>query len=143
MKIIDLNILLYAINPSFKQHSAIHKWWINTLNDDEPIGLPWIVLSGFMRISTNPRIFPQPLSVTAALNKIETWIKHPNIIVIQESKDHWRILRELLENTGTAGNLTTDAHLASLAIGHGALMISCDNDFSRFKTLRWMNPLQS
>ncbi len=143
MKIIDLNILLYAVNTSFEQHHAVHLWWENTLNDEEPVGLPWVVLLGFIRISTNPRIFPQPLSIGATMDKIDLWLRHPNTLVVRETSEHWEILRELLEHTGTAANLTTDAHLAAIAINHGALLVSCDNDFSRFKNLRWMNPLKS
>lgn len=142
MKIVDLNILLYTINTSFEQHKNIRKWWIDSLNDDEPIGLAWLVLSGFIRLSTNPRIFPKPLPTKAALAKVESWLKHPNTVIAHESNDHFRIFRELLENTGSAGNLTTDAHLASIAIGNGGLMVSCDNDFARFENLRWTNPLR-
>lgn len=141
MKIVDLNILLYAINTSFEQHENILKWWVDSLNGDEQIGLTWIVLSGFIRLSTNPRIFPMPLSTDGALTKVNEWIKHPNTVIAQESADHFQILCELLKNVGSAGNLTTDAHLASIAIGNGASMVSCDNDFSRFESLRWTNPL--
>ncbi len=142
MKIVDLNILLYAINTSFEQHESILKWWVENLDGDEQIGLTWVVLSGFIRLSTNPRIFPTPLSTDEALIKVGAWLKHPNTVIVQESNDHFQILCELLENVGSAGNLTTDAHLASIAIGNGASMASCDNDFSRFESLRWINPLR-
>lgn len=135
MKVVDLNILLYTIKTSFEQHENIHKWWIDSLNDDEPIGLAWLVLSGFIRLSTNPRIFPKPLPTKVALAKVESWLNHPNTVIAQETNEHFRILRELLENVGSAGNLTTDAHLASIVIGNGALMVSCDNDFARFENL--------
>ncbi|MFV2058284.1 MAG: TA system VapC family ribonuclease toxin [Thiohalomonadales bacterium] len=142
MKIIDLNILLYVINTSFEQHKAIYKWWLDNLNGDGYIGLTWNVLSGFIRLSTNPRIFPQPLSTKESLIKVDAWLKHPNTVIVQESKDHFNILSELLESVGSAGNLTTDAHLAAIAIGHGAAMVSCDNDFARFSHLRWINPMR-
>ena len=142
MKIVDLNILLYTINTSFEQHEKILKWWVDSLNDDEPIGLTWVVLSGFIRLSTNPRIFPKPLLTDKALEKVDVWLKHPNTVIAQESNNHFQILCELLNTVGSAGNLTTDAHLASIAIGRGAVMVSCDNDFSRFENLRWINPLQ-
>ena len=142
MKIVDLNILLYAVSPSFDQHIAVNAWWNNAMIDEEPIGLPWIVLAGFIRLATNPRVFPRPLPVVTALNTIEAWLTYPNTRLVQETDNHWRILRELLENTGAAGHLTTDAHLATMAISHGAILVSCDNDFARFNGLRWQNPLR-
>jgi uncharacterized protein len=87
------------------------------------------------------RIFSPPCCCRGT-KEIELWIKQPNTLIVRETNEHWTIFRELLETTGAAGNLTTDAHLASLAIAHGAVMISCDSDFSRFKSLRWFNPLQ-
>jgi len=143
VRIVDLNILLYTVNPAFEQHSAILDWWQNAMSDDETVGLPWPVLTGFIRISTNPHIFPHPLDPVAALEKIETWLKQPNIRLPQETEEHWGIFRSLLVDSGTAGNLTSDAHLAALAISRGAVLVSCDNDFSRFKNLRWLNPLKS
>jgi toxin-antitoxin system PIN domain toxin len=114
----------------------------NAMSDHEPIGLSWMVLTGFVRISTNPRIFPRPMTTEVALDKIEVWLRHPNTQLIQETNSHWKILRELLEQAGSAGNLTTDAHLAALTISHGAQIVSCDNDFARFTNLRRINPLQ-
>ncbi len=141
MKIVDLNILLYAINRDAAQHSAARHWWERALSDDEPIGLTWVVLSGFLRISTNPKVFPHPLTPDQAMAKVEAWFSHANTRVVLETEGHWRILKRLLKTTGTAGNLTTDAHLASLAISYGAALVSCDSDFSRFPELRWENPL--
>jgi toxin-antitoxin system PIN domain toxin len=111
------------------------------INGDESLGLPWIVLLGFLRISTNPKIFPQPLDPDTAISKIDTWLSLDNTRLVHEKEEHWDILRSLLADTGTAGNLTTDAHLATLAISHGAVLVSCDNDFARFKSLRWENPI--
>lgn len=142
MKLVDLNIPLYAINPAFKHHATIKIWWEDAMNGKEPIGLSWIVLLGFIRISTNPRIFPHPLSIDSALKKIEIWLGHPNTQLVHESENHWNILRELLEHTGGAGHLTADAHLAALAISYGAKLVSCDNDFARYNNLRWLNPLK-
>ena len=142
MKLVDLNIPLYAINPAFEHHATIKIWWEDAMNAKEPIGLSWIVLLGFIRISTNRRIFPNPLSTEAATRKIEVWLSHPNTQLVHESENHWNILRDLLEHTGAAGNLTTDAHLAALAISCGAKLVSCDSDFARYTNLRWLNPLQ-
>jgi toxin-antitoxin system PIN domain toxin len=110
------------------------------LRDDEPIGLSWAVLLGFLRLTTNPAVFPEPLDTRTALGRVDTWLGLGQTRLVQETEDHWHILRELLSETGTAGNLTTDAHLAALAISHGATLVSFDNDFSRFRVLRWQSP---
>lgn len=141
MKLVDLNVLLYVVNEDSHRHRAALDWWNAAINGDETIGLPWVVLLGFLRISTNPRVFPRPLEVDDAIAKINTWLSLENVRVLRESDSHWEILRSLISKAGTAGNLTTDAHLAALAIGHAAVLISCDSDFGRFKGLRWENPL--
>jgi toxin-antitoxin system PIN domain toxin len=141
MKIVDLNVLLYAINEDAPHHERVRRWWEEAVNGDEPLGLPWVVLLGFLRIATNPTIFPKPLDADTAVAKVDGWLALDTTRVVHEKEEHWDILRSLLAEAGTAGNLTTDAHLATLAISHGAVLISCDNDFSRFKGLRWSNPL--
>jgi uncharacterized protein len=105
------------------------------------VGLPWLVILGFLRLSTHPRVFTKPLSADQALERVALWISQQNVQVVQESAHHWTILRELLAAAGTAGNLTSDAHLAALAIGNGATLASFDTDFDRFQGLRWQNLL--
>jgi toxin-antitoxin system PIN domain toxin len=141
VKLVDLNILLYAINEDSAHHAAIHRWWLAALAGDDPVGLAWTVLLGFLRLTTNPKVFATPLTTEQALSKVEAWLAHPNVRVVTESEEHWRTLRSLLQETGTAGNLTTDAHLAALAISQGAILVSCDTDFGRFAKLQWKNPL--
>lgn len=141
MKIIDLNVLLYAVNSDSEQHDAVRRWWEIAINGDESLGLPWVVLLGFLRISTNPRIFPLPLEPAAALQRIESWLSLDIVTLVAEKPEQWTVLRGLLEASGIAGNLTTDAHLAAVAITHGATLASCDRDFARFAGLRWENPV--
>jgi uncharacterized protein len=143
MKIVDLNVLLYAINRDSPHHDRVRRWWESTLSGDEPVGLTWVVLLGFLRLATNPRVFPHPLSPNDALARLDTWLAHPNTVVVSEAEQHWGILRTLLSETGASGNLTTDAHLASLAIANGATLASCDADYGRFPKLRWENPAAS
>lgn len=142
MKIVDLNILLYAVNRDADHHETVHAWWEHALRGEEPIALAWVVLLGFLRMSTHPRIFPNPLNPAQAIERVDAWLAHPNTRTIVETEEHWPILKGLLEEAGTAGNLTTDTHLASLAISSGATLASCDADFGRFPQLRWENPLQ-
>jgi uncharacterized protein len=140
MKLIDLNVLLYAVHRKAPQHEKVRRWWEAALSDDEPIGLAWVVLLGFLRLSTSAHVFAKPLDSRQAIQRVEAWLAQPNTHVVRETEEHWRILSELLDQTGTAGNLTTDAHLAALAISLGAKVVSCDADFGRFPNLRWENP---
>ena len=141
MKIVDLNVLLYAVNENSVHHSAARRWWENAVNGEEPIGIPWIVLLGFLRLSVNSAVFPHPFDAGAAIEKVDTWLALESTRVVREKDGHWDVLRPLLADSGTAGNLTTDAHLAALAISHGAVLVSFDNDFSRFEGLRWESPI--
>ena len=142
MKIVDVNILLYAVNPDAPHHDRLVEWWEEQLNGDESIGLAWTVTVGFLRISTHPRVFPDPLTPEGAIHHIDTWLALDVVSLVTETRDHWRTLRALLTDVGVAGNLAADAHLAALAVTHGATLISCDGDFARFRTLRWENPLR-
>ena len=141
MKIVDLNVPPYAINKDSAHHNQVHEWWEGAVNGDEPVGLPWIVLLGFLRLSTNPRVFSEPLATEQALERVDAWLSHPNIKLVLERQEHWNTLKRLLGVTGAAGNLTTDAHLSALAIAYGASLVSCDSDFARFRELRYENPL--
>ena len=141
MKIVDLNVLLYAINRSAKHHNKARTCWEAALGSNEPVGLAWNVILGFLRLTTRPSIFPRPLEVGEACKWVERWLARPNVRIVQEADEHMRLLRGLLEETGAAGNLTSDAHLAALALSHGATLLSFDNDFARFPRLRWINPL--
>ncbi len=142
MKIVDINLLIYAINKDTPHHQRAKKWLEASLLGDDPFGFSWIVILGFLRIITNGRIMPTPLPSETAMEIIEEWLKQPPSRIIVPTEQHWSILMELLAQLGTAANLTSDAHLAALAIENGARLFSTDNDFSRFATLRWTNPLE-
>lgn len=141
MRVIDVNLLLHAVNRDSNHHERAKRWVDETLSRDEPVVLPWIVVVGFIRISTNHRIMPRPLAVEQALAVVDSWLAQPSVVALAEGAEHWRILRHLLHESGTAGNLTSDAHLAALAIENGAELCSTDSDFARFRELRWVNPL--
>ena len=140
MKIVDLNILLYAVNRDAAEHDRARAWWELALNDDEAIGLPWGVLLGFLRVATNSRVFPRPLDPIAAVAHVDAWLARDPVRIVREKDGHWAVLKALLVR-GTAANLTTDAHLAALAVSHDAVLVSSDADFRRFKGLRSENPL--
>ena len=141
MIVVDLNLLIYAVNSDSALHKPAAKWLNRSLSGTETVGLAWVVILGFLRITTHPRIFPKPLSADQAMAIAEEWMKHPLTQMIEPQADHFAIIKELLAPLGLAGNLTTDAHLAALTIEHAARLYSADNDFSRFHGLRWVNPL--
>jgi toxin-antitoxin system PIN domain toxin len=142
VKLPDVNLLLYAVDEASPHHDRAQPWLENTLSGTEEIGFAWSVLLGFVRISTNPVVFGQALSAAEALDLVDSWLAQPVATVARPSSRHASVLRRLLEPLGTAGNLTTDAHLAALAIEHGAELLSRDTDFSRFEGLRWRDPLR-
>lgn len=141
MIVVDLNVLIYAVNSATPHHAPVVKWWTAAVNGDEPIGLPWVVISGFLRLTTRLGILPKPLTVSSSLSVVETWLGLDTIVVPRETDDHWAVLGRLLQEAGTGGNLVTDAHLAALAISHGATLATCDKDFGRFRGLRVLSPL--
>jgi toxin-antitoxin system PIN domain toxin len=111
------------------------------LSSDEPFGFAWIVIIGFLRIATNGRIMPMPLPPEVALATVDEWLQQPPSVTLAPSQRHWDIFKKLLMPLGTAANLTSDAHLAAL-IEQGARLYSTNNDFSRFQSLRWTNPIE-
>lgn len=142
MKLVDLNLLLYAINTEAPHHQRAHAWWEATLSGTETVGLAWPVVLGFLRLSTRPGLFPQPLTCEQALQVLDEWIQQPVVVLLNPGERHWALLRGLLEKAGTAGNLTTDAFLAALAVEYDAELCSADTDFLRFPPpLRYLNPL--
>ena len=141
MILIDLNLLLYATNRNSVHHRAARRWLEQVLNAEEPVALPWVVLLGFLRIATNGRILSRPLTVEQALEVVDGWLALPVVRVLHPDQEHWRLLRELLQEAGTGGNLTTDAHLAALALENGCTLCSTDTDFARFRRLKWIHPL--
>lgn len=141
MKLPDVNLFLYAYDAGSPRHEAAIEWLERTLSGAETVGLPWAVPLSFIRLSTRPVFMEQPYGVDEAVKIVEGWLEQPCVTVIAPTRRHAPILRELLAPLGTGGNLTSDAHLAALSIEHGATVLSCDNDFSRFPGLRWEDPL--
>lgn len=137
----DVNLLVYAHDETSRHHSKARQWWEDQLNGSRMIGLSWVAVLGFIRLLTNPRIFQNPFSPSEILAIIGTWLEQPHVKIIHPSEQHFKILTSLLERIGTAGNLTTDAHLAALAIERGLVLQTTDSDFTRFPGLKWNNPL--
>lgn len=139
MKIVDANVLLYAAAEDTRHHEPARRWLDEALNGNETIGMPWISLLAFVRIATKG-VFEHPVSTGAALDYIDLWLAQPPVVVPEPTSRHAQLLRQLLDAMGTGGNLTSDAHLAALAIEHGAAICSFDNDFGRFANVSWHRP---
>jgi toxin-antitoxin system PIN domain toxin len=138
--VVDANVLLYAVDAASAHHEESRSWLDTSLGGAEAVGLAWIVLLAFIRVGTNPSILPAPMTGDDATGQVEAWVGAPAAIIAEPTTRHAGLLRALLRETGTAGNLTTDAHLAALAIEHGAEIVSYDRDFARFPGVRHRLP---
>ncbi len=137
----DINLLVHAYNTESSAHAAARVWWEELLNSTRPVGLAWAGILGFIRLSTHRQILSNPMSVSTACGHVRGWLAQPYVSILDPGPRHAEILFGLLESIGTGGNLTTDAHLAALAVEHQAELHSTDADFARFSGLRWKNPL--
>lgn len=137
----DANLLLYAYDTSSPSHTRSRRWLEATLSGEEPVGLAWITLLAFLRISTSPRAVAHPLPLGVATAIVSSWLKVPCVTVPSPGPRHWEIFEKVLRGAQAKGPLVMDAHLAALAIEHGAQLASADQDFARFEGLRFLNPL--
>jgi toxin-antitoxin system PIN domain toxin len=142
VKLPDVNLFVYAYDASAPQHEPAKEWLEDVLSGTETVALAWVALIGFIRLTTSRQWFGYTRSVEQALDIVDSWLAQPVATVIHPTSRHAAVLRDLLTPLGTGGNLTTDAHLAALAIEHGATLYSADNDFSRFAGLSWVDPLR-
>jgi len=137
----DLNLVVYAHNGDAPDHAASRAWWEHLLNGGDTVAIPWAVSLGFVRLMTHRAVLITPMLSSVAVAHVRSWFAQPHVEPLDPGPQHLDILDRLLSAAGTAGNLTTDAHLAALAIEHQCELHSNDSDFARFPGLRWRNPL--
>jgi uncharacterized protein len=137
----DINLLMYAYNRSAVMHERARAWWEGVLNREQPVGLAWVVALGFVRLTTHPSVLAAPLRPQDALGRVRGWLNQPGVRILEPGPRHLDLLDELFRATGVGGSLTTDTHLAALAMEHQSELHSNDADFARFPGLRWRNPL--
>jgi hypothetical protein len=136
-----VNVLVYAFHEGAPTHAAHRAWLEGVLAADEPFGVSDLVLSGFVRVATHPRVFDPPAPVEEALAFANALRAQPNAVSVAPGARHWPIFERLCRDAGARGNLVPDAYLAALAIETGSELITTDRDFSRFAGLRWRHPL--
>ena len=137
----DLNLLIYVYNQEAPLHDSARSWWERLLNGTEPVGVPWVVVTGFIRLLTRPSVLSRPATPQQAVTEVERWFQLPHVSPLLPGPEHLQHLRATLGVAGAGTNLVTDAHVAALAIEHDAELHSNDKDFARFPGLRWRNPL--
>ena len=140
MKLPDANVLLYALDDTSARHAGSRAWLDASLSGSEEIGFAWVVLLAVLRLTTKPTVFAQPLRPGEALDIVHEWLAQPCALIVHPTVRHSALIRGFLTSAGTAGNLTTDAHLAALSVEYGAAICSYDADFSRFSGVRLIDP---
>lgn len=141
MHIVDVNLLIHAVNRNAPEHANALSWLEGEINSGREIGMPWVALLGFIRLSINPKVLTQPLTLEQALDQVMEWLSLPNVLVPSPGIKHLTFFSAACRAVNATHNLITDAHLAALANENGAVMASADADFSRFPGLHWINPL--
>jgi uncharacterized protein len=142
LTLVDANILLYAYNSDAAEHTRARAWVEDAFNGTDLIGLPWMTIWAFLRVSTNPRLWPNPRPAADVFAIISEWLALPNAVTPQPGPRHAEILEKLVIEHRATGSLVSDAVLAALALENGATLASTDQDFRRFPSLRWINPLE-
>lgn len=137
----DVNVLVYAMDANSPHHERAWGWWQSALTGVEHVGFTWSVLTGYIRLTTNLRVMPTPMTVEQSAAHVRAWVSVPRARILNPGAEHLHIMERLLAPFGRGGNLVSDAHLAALAIENGATVYSADDDFSRFDRLSWVNPL--
>lgn len=141
MKLVDLNVLLYAAHEDDVRHEPARRWLRKALARDTLV-IPWMVMVGFVRLTTHPTLRPSPASVDAALDLLELWSGRPNVRTINPGPHHLERLRALSQHASARGNMINDVHLAAMAQEHRATVVSYDGDFGRFPGITWRTPDQ-
>jgi toxin-antitoxin system PIN domain toxin len=139
--LVDANLLLYAYDRTSPVHEPARRWLQDVFSGKENVGLSWIAVLAFLRITTNPKIFKEPFSIEDAVEIVNDWFAQPSVSLVHPGDRHWPLFRKLLLEYRVQGPLVTDAHVATLALEHDIPIFTRDTDFDRFLGLRSVNPL--
>lgn len=141
MILLDVNVLVYAHRSDAPSHDRYREWLESVVNSDVAFGLSDLVLSGFLRVVTHPRVFREPSSLERALRFVAEIRERPHCVTVAPGERHWEIFTRLCREADARGNIVADAYLAALAIESGSEWITTDRDYARFPGLRWRHPL--
>jgi uncharacterized protein len=137
----DVNVLVLAHRRDHDEHDQVRSWLEDEVNSDRPFALADLAVSGFVRIVTNPRIYARPSKLSTALDFLDGLVEQPTCVAVSAGPNHWPIFRRVLVAADARGNLVPDAHLAAIAIEHGATVATRDRGFARFDDVRWVDPV--
>ena len=143
MILVDANLLVYAYNTSSPQHDGAREWLETVLSGDEEVGFALVTLMAFLRLTTSQSLLRNPFTPAEAIAIVRAWLASPNVRLIAPTEFHWSTLDEVCRTGQARGPLLMDAHLAALALEHGATLCTTDRDFARFPRLRAVDPLSS
>jgi toxin-antitoxin system PIN domain toxin len=138
--LVDANVLLHAYDPRAQAHDHCRTWVERAFSGEEPVAIAWVTLLAFVRISTNPVVFEQPLLASEALAAVASWLERPSVSVLEAGEACWEIFRQLVVDAQVTGLLVMDAFLAALALENGATLATTDRDFARFPKLKLVDP---
>lgn len=141
MIVVDVNLLIYAYDSTAVHHASARNWWENVLSGTAPVGVPWVVVLAFTRLMTHPTLSENPMTVAQAHQAASAWLERDHVRLLSPTPETFELFFALLAQTGTGGNLSTDAMIASLAAEYGGRVYSTDLDFNRFPAVAWTNPL--
>ncbi|MDO8209814.1 type II toxin-antitoxin system VapC family toxin [Conexibacter sp. CPCC 206217] len=141
MILFDVNVLINAHRAGQEHHDIARELVEHVVRGPEPFAVSELVMSGFVRIVTNPRAFAVPTPLDEAFLFVSSIKDHPNARVVRPGGRHWEIFEQLCRSTQARSALIADAHHAALAIEHGCEWLSFDRDFAKFSDLRWRHPL--
>jgi uncharacterized protein len=139
--VLDANLLIYSYNSGSSHHKAARAWFEATLSRADVVGLPWQVVSAFLRVMTNPKLPAERFSLEQAAQIVDAWLAHPSVHLVTAGDGYWALFRRMVVEGRAAGPRVSDAEIAALTIEHGGVLHTADRDFARFPGLRWVNPL--
>jgi toxin-antitoxin system PIN domain toxin len=143
MRCVDVNVLVNAHRIDVAEHDRYAAWLDERRAGSEPLGLTGVVLSGFLRVVTHPRVFREPTTVDVALQFVERLRASSAATLVEPGARHWGIFTRLCERVAATGNVVPDAYLAAIAIEVGARWVTADRGFARFPELVWEHPLDA
>lgn len=139
--LVDANILLYSVDSASPFHTSAAEWMEQALNGSRRVGIPWLSMTAFIRIATNPRASTEPLAPSETWDHVQSWLDAPATWVPEPGRGFGAILHDLITRLDLRAGLLSDAVLAALCIEHGLDIVSADSDFARFTDLTWVNPV--